>query len=149
MQAALPRCNVLHSNAENCDDRGPAVTDAIRCPRSQKKADASSSRAPRVSTAIDVNLYDEASERYFIVVRCSGSFATALGLSTARFKSNQINVIQSTLDKSRLKHKMEIALTNVDSKKFQQDTQRLKKSFSHILVEHKGRRSLSCTTFSR
>ena len=34
------------------------------------------------------------------------------------------------LDKRRLKHEMELALTTADSKKFQQDTQRLKKSYS-------------------
>ena len=71
-QAALLRCNAtLRRCIKNCDDRGSAVTDAIRRPRSLKKADTPSPRAPRVSTAVGVNLYNEASERYFVVLRCS------------------------------------------------------------------------------
>jgi len=37
---------------------------------------------------------------------------------------------KSTSDKRRLKHEIELALTTVYGKKFQQDTQRLKKLFS-------------------
>ena len=59
MQAALPRCNAtLNRCIKNCENRGSAVTDAIRRPRPPKEADASSPRAPRVSTAIGVNLYN-------------------------------------------------------------------------------------------
>ena len=53
-----------------------------------------------------------------------------------------VKVDKSTLDKRRLKQEMELALTIAGGNKFQQDMQRLKKSFSKILVEHKGRNSL-------
>ena len=77
----------LHLNAASLyDDHGSAATDAIRPPRSLKKADASLPRALRLSIAIGVKWYNEASERYFTVMRFSASFATALGLSTAKIK---------------------------------------------------------------
>jgi hypothetical protein len=53
-----------------------------------------------------------------------------------------VKVDKSTLDKRRLKQEMELAVTIAGGNKFQQDMQRLKKSFSLILVEHKRRNSL-------
>ena len=53
-----------------------------------------------------------------------------------------VKVDKSTLDKRRLKQEMELALTIAGGNKFQQDMQRLKKSFSEILAEHKGRNNL-------
>ena len=49
---------------------------------------------------------------------------------------------KSTSNKRRLKDEIELTLTTVGGKKFQHDTQRLKKSFSKCLVEYNGRSSL-------
>ena len=54
-----------------------------------------------------------------------------------------VKVDKSMLDKRRLKHETELALTTADGKKFQQDTQAIKEIvFIKFIVEHKGRRSL-------
>ena len=87
MQAALPRCIVTLSLCiRNWNDRGSSVTALMRWPRSWKKADASSPKAPRVSTAIGVNWYSGDSDWYLVDLRLSASLAAAPGRRTAWFR---------------------------------------------------------------
>jgi len=71
----------------NCSDLGSEVTRSIRLLKSLKNADASSPRAPIVSTAIGMKLYVVADkDAYFDFFRDSASQATVPGPNTARFK---------------------------------------------------------------
>ena len=73
----------------NCSDLGSEVTHSIRVLESLKNADASSPRAPIVSTAIGMKLYVVADEdAYFDFFRDSASQATVPGPNTTPHDSN-------------------------------------------------------------
>ena len=84
IQAAFHRWIVCFMN---CSDLGSEVTRSIRLLKSLKNSDASSPRAPIISTAIGMKLYVVADkDAYFDFFRDSVSQATVPELNTARFK---------------------------------------------------------------